>query len=448
MLNINGPIQSGNADRTLTLLDNSPVSGGGTLAEKIAALETAGKSEWITLTDSDIEVFYNHTTNRIIIDNVTVDGGLIKLTGHILSTDTDGLLRVMDGFGKIIINNQSSWDMDVQSIKTGEDDELVLTGEYLRVTGADMLVTGRDWITLKDNGVNGADTITRQTGSFILDGFYKGQKILIKGSQGGNNGIYTIDNVEDKVITLSTGDTLTTEFRDNLSFEISGSWITLSDTGADDIISRSAGSWITDGFYVGQTIRIINSANANNGTYIIKSLSDQNLVIEGGNFNAEVSTSTTLEIVGNWITFSHTDDSDTITRNAGSWIEEGYRAGQTIVITNSGHNNGEYKIVQVTEKELELDSTAFLVNETNISSALEIRGKGNGIEGKVMITDTAYDVVSAPDVYKPLTTTYTRIGNSIQITNNDLENLYAGSSSIVMTAMPHTSLCPARDITG
>ena len=89
---------------------------------------------------------------------------------------TDGMLKVMDGFGDITIDNQTSWDIDIQNLKTGEDKELLLSGNAWRVSGRDWLVTADDTISF-----NSADnTITREYGSWLKDGFYVGQEIRIE----------------------------------------------------------------------------------------------------------------------------------------------------------------------------------------------------------------------------------------------------------------------------
>lgn len=54
------------------------------------------------------------------------------------------------------------------------------------------------------------DTITRNTGSFVDDGFAAGMSVTVAGSTG-NNGTYTIASLTATVITLVTGDSLTVE---------------------------------------------------------------------------------------------------------------------------------------------------------------------------------------------------------------------------------------------
>ena len=425
VLNVNGLVKSGNADRTLTITEDALTVNGNTVAQEIAAFETDGDSGWIRLQDSDIEFWYENgataAEDKLIIDDVYVQGGLIKLTGHIMATDY-GEIDVMDGYGNITIDNQTSWNIEVQSLNTGEDKELELTGSDWRVSGADYLVTGDDGITFLDGGAD-SDTIRRNNGSWILDGFTAGQTIRVSNANASeNNGIYTIAVVGDKELTLESTDTLSNEYNTSADLEISGNWITLADAGDADTITRSGGSWIDDGFEAGQTIRIVNSANGNDGTYEIAVVTDNVLtLVSGDNLNNEVSTATTLEVAGNWLTFADNgSDPHTITRSTGSWLEEGYRDGQSIIITGTASNDGEFTIGHVSSdgKTLELDSTSVLADEDLTTAGWNIRGLGNGIEGKVIIADTAYDI-DPGDGYLPRITTYTRIGNQIQVTDND-----------------------------
>jgi hypothetical protein len=56
-----------------------------------------------------------------------------------------------------------------------------------------------------------ADTINRVTGSFITDGFVAGQKIRVDSTSNTNDGVFTVLTVAALTLTLSTGDSLTTE---------------------------------------------------------------------------------------------------------------------------------------------------------------------------------------------------------------------------------------------
>ena len=443
LLNINGIVQSGIENHELTLEEDMAVEGGGTLASRIG--DGSSDVGWMTLLDDSgdplsIEVQYDADTGRLIIDEVATRGGLIKITGHIISTETDGNLRVMDGFGDISITNNTGWDIQVANLNTGEDKEIVVSGSDKRMTGKERLVTYEDDITFYNDSDGDLDAIKRRTGSWLKEGFTAGQEILVTGAEDpANNGRYIVDQVNDEIMTLTqTVNDLTGVFDNSDTLEINGSWFDIS----GDTVTRNLGSgtWGDDGFAAGETIRIQDSSDESNyEDYTITGISSDGLTLTLDR-NITV-TGTDLEVIGNWISFNdnagEVDEHDTVTRSTGSWIDEGYRSGMTIIVNNSGSNDGEYKIFAVTDSELILESTAELVDEAdNTDEALQLRGLGNGIEGTVIITDTAYNLCTTTDAdgnpvdYIPLVTTYTHIGNAVQVSNNDYDNIFGATSSV------------------
>ncbi|MEP0981787.1 Ig-like domain-containing protein [Leptolyngbya sp. FACHB-17] len=171
-LNINGVIQSGMPDRSLTLSDtlNSTIFGFKFSYDLARMFGGTPSTKYLTLsTDTDgtgIDAKYNAETNRIELDNVSIEGGYMQLTGHILSTG-DGNLKVMDGFGRINIVNNTSFDIALNSIDTGGSG---IEGKLKIIdtarTGADgeALVTtythvGNN-VTITDTSISGGKTTT------------------------------------------------------------------------------------------------------------------------------------------------------------------------------------------------------------------------------------------------------------------------------------------------
>jgi hypothetical protein len=116
--------------------------------------------------------------------------------------------------------------------------------------------------------------------------------------------------------------------------------LTFAEVGATgDTITRSAGSWISDGFAVGKTATIGGSAS-NNVSGVIAALSatvltfaDTDLVAEGPASGCIVTGQTTL-------TFAEVGATgDTITRSDGSWFDDGFRAGSAFDVTGTASNN-------------------------------------------------------------------------------------------------------------
>ncbi|OQX64175.1 MAG: hypothetical protein B5M56_00340 [Desulfococcus sp. 4484_241] len=135
-LNINGLIQSGMADRTVTIEAGE--------AAKITAAETAyaqyrsGDIDAADLTlsdaglettdyvyfklpndpDENIDVYWNARLDRLETESVRIQGGYMQLFGRILSTG-NGQLKVMNGYGSINIDNQTDYTLVTNTLDTG-----------------------------------------------------------------------------------------------------------------------------------------------------------------------------------------------------------------------------------------------------------------------------------------------------------------------------------------
>ncbi len=131
-LNINGTIQSGIPDWQVTL--------GTSLQSEIDAM----RKSWIrqgrpNISDPGdyapyqltgfaggplgrIAAYFNPETNQIVLDGVQVQGGYAELYGEIMNTG-GGKIRVMDGYGRINVNNQLPYDIVVSGLDNGGDIE-------------------------------------------------------------------------------------------------------------------------------------------------------------------------------------------------------------------------------------------------------------------------------------------------------------------------------------
>ena len=134
--------------------------------------------------------------------------------------------------------------------------------ELSRVT---VRMTGAPTITFAEVGSTG-DTITRSTGSFISDGFVAGMVVTVSGAVAGtghNNITGKITNVTALVLTLDTADL---DAEGPISgVDIVGSYgLVFTTTTA----TRSGGSWLTDGFRVGDSVTFTGTSS-NNITVVI-----------------------------------------------------------------------------------------------------------------------------------------------------------------------------------
>ncbi|WP_457628204.1 filamentous hemagglutinin N-terminal domain-containing protein [Persephonella sp.] len=177
VININGLIQSGipYKDVTITeeMINNAIASGNYTLFN--------GEEQY----DSTRDLFvgkYNVTINpdekKIYVSGLDITGGTVFLSGKIANTG-GGKINVMDGFGKININNQSSYELVLDSIDTGN-----IEG---KVTIVDKM---------KDNGV-GRYLVTeyRRIGNevriYTNQGIDSSQATVLVSSSYGRNATYT-----------------------------------------------------------------------------------------------------------------------------------------------------------------------------------------------------------------------------------------------------------------
>jgi hypothetical protein len=209
--------------------------------------------------------------------------------------------------------------------------------------------------------IAGQDTITRDSGTWAGDDFDVGEVIEITGTVGGeNDGSFTIADIshDGKVLTLEEVGALHT-----------GS--DFASITSNDTITRSDGTtWSDDGFVPGKLIQISGSG-LNDGTYEIESLTR---IVDG----AEVGSILTLAGIGELrdeasVTATGQGGSpDTITRDDGSWLLDGFRAGETISISGSGANDGTYAIVSISG-----DGATMEVDAIGVFEPISIQATGS-----------------------------------------------------------------------
>lgn len=146
------------------------------------------------------------------------------------------------------------------------------------------------------------DDWTRVLGSWIVDGFRVGDVITVTGSAS-NNSTFTVTAVTDLILT--TGN-------DNLTTEGSQSDLTITSPG-DDVIT-------------------------------LANVEPDSLVTGDGPFQVSASGA---ELTGSDTTVID-DTLDTFTRDGGSWVTEGFVVGQTVTVTESASNNTDFTVAAVT----------------------------------------------------------------------------------------------------
>ena len=172
-----------------------------------------------------------------------------------------------------------------------------------------------------------------------------------------------------------------TAVTDNFQFNIDQSHFameSLSLTFGTGHITRSIGSWADEGFAAGQSITVDGDsavATDNSGDYTIAAISTdgRTLVLEEDSMTVEtgvegLSVTSAAASLGS-LTLDFAGDS--VIRSMGSWIEDGFEAGQTITVVDNAagdtDNAGEYEIYSVTDATLTLTSGTNLIAENGLA---------------------------------------------------------------------------------
>ena len=131
--------------------------------------------------------------------------------------------------------------------------------------------------------------------------------------------------------------------------------VTFSEVGAgNDTATRSSGSFVTDGFVNGDTVRItgaVAGAGHNNITGIATvAASALTFAAAGADLDNEGPIAGVSMTAEPTLTFGDGGGgADSLTRNRGSWLDDGFRAGDVLTIADTVSNNGStYTIVTVT----------------------------------------------------------------------------------------------------
>lgn len=171
--------------------------------------------------------------------------------------------------------------------------------------------------------------------------------------------------------------------------------------GTGDTITRSAGSFIADGFAVGDTIVVsgaVATSGYNNITGVIASLSDTVITLGSTDLIAEGPISN-VSIVGYpTLTFAEVGSTaDTITRNRGSFVADGFRAGDLVTVAGTASNNVTTDaLASVTALVLTLGSTDLAAEVIGITSSVTITA-GQTKAAHVAAKDAAFASVTSVD---------------------------------------------------
>ena len=248
-------------------------------------------------------------------------------------------------------------------------------------------------VTFVDGG-DDPDTITREEGSWIDDGFVPDTTIRVSNSAS-NNGFFKVTGVTATTLTLDAAAELTAEEGDS-EVVIEAVIVPEGDptlTLGAQIVIRDAGDWLDDGFRRGQTVRIEGTPDTdgdgegdNDGEYALIEVTATTLTLDAGPglVNQAGLTGVKIWAQGNpailpiavvdqevalqpeVVELEFKDNGatgDTIVRTTGSWIDDGFAAGQFAIVDGPTVNRGSYLITAVTATELTIADPGTLTNE-------------------------------------------------------------------------------------
>jgi hypothetical protein len=220
----------------------------------------------------------------IVVDGlVTIDGTPV---GNVQTMSTDGLsltlTNLTPAFAGLTGGVHSVTEWNAATLSRGDGNSWLTSG--FTVEGIVTVGSAIPNLTFA-RGASG-DTIKRASGSWIADGFVAGQQITVRGTTN-DDLTYTIaaGGVTTLTLTLTVSNHLTPEGPETATISADVGTInkitdvkktlavSFAQNATGDTISRSTGSWISDGYVAGHTIAVTGTT-ANNGTFTIANVTD------------------------------------------------------------------------------------------------------------------------------------------------------------------------------
>jgi len=225
------------------------------------------------------------------------------------------------------------------------------------VTAIDTAATGSTSLSATGTGY------ARAAGSFITNGFQVGDIVTATGFSARNNGRSVVTAVTATALTVTkaggtatqgaaTGRAITADQRLTVT-KAGGTALEAGSTGPNTFLSATAGgyarangSFITDGFQVGQTITATGfTIPANNGNSDITAITATTLTVTKTVPPVAEAGSTGVASMG-----ASTGSSGGFTRTVGSFLADGFAVGHSVTSTGflDSSNNGTFTVTGVT----------------------------------------------------------------------------------------------------
>lgn len=133
------------------------------------------------------------------------------------------------------------------------------------------------------------------------------------------------------------------------------------------------------------------------GTLVVETPQDVTYIVDcGGTATIDVQITLKPQVigtyVGDYVTLEFVDGGagdDSLTRNHGSWIDDGFAVGMTLTIANTASNNGSTAVITAITEDTLTFATSTVVAETITDDTVTI-------EGNIPVTDfVAYESIGA-----------------------------------------------------
>ncbi|MFU8776147.1 MAG: LEPR-XLL domain-containing protein, partial [Roseovarius sp.] len=405
-------LSTGNDSFTATVSADSPFRGNIIIAE--TSNLTLGS---VTGIDGSLSVETFASLNRAAAGELDYDGSSITVRDDAVISLTGDLSLVVNAADVLDASNLQEWisvpivrgliDIGQRVSITARDvtaevnatnaREIFLSidaSRLLEIALADARVAeAEDWGTASfvDNG-DGTATLSRSAGTWGADGFAAGQQLLITDTVTDLNQSFRILSVTDTglIVELPGGTSLPSPLTSGFQAAIGGyaftqmtgtDLITFGVTTAADgaqrmaisrgvpvvdpdavlaagvslsfdgnTIMRDTGTWAADSFAAGQIIEIT-GAGERNGSFVVASISGADMILRDFD-GAEVS-------------FAAASGVSALVRGhmVGSFADDGFQAGDLVVVQNSAGNDNSYQIAEVGAYVLILETGAIPVPE-------------------------------------------------------------------------------------
>lgn len=170
--------------------------------------------------------------------------------------------------------------------------------------------------------------------------------------------------------------------------------LTFETTG--DTVTRAAGSWLADGFAVGDVVTFSGTAS-NNAAHTIEVLTDTVLTVVG-NLVDEVASAGAVVVSQIGLAFSNSGE--TVTRSRGSWLDDGFRVGDVVTTdgTSGGTNDFTAAVTVATALVLTFGAGTVDADEVAAVGAVTVEAGQSKAEWMTEITDEFEGVTDAPRI--------------------------------------------------